>query len=157
MADPLTLLAMAGTVVKGIEGLVARGAELEKVATKMGQWYTLAADISQAEKEAEKPPLFKQLFNAQSVEAEALNAVIAKQRLKEHEANIRSMICMAYGTETYREMMQMRKEIKEQREKTLYRQRKRRQQFFDGIAIIMGMGIVAAVISVVVSIVQTYG
>ena len=33
MADPLTLLAMAGTVVKGIEGLVARGAELEKVAT----------------------------------------------------------------------------------------------------------------------------
>tara|TARA_B100001057_G_scaffold71399_1_gene65617 strand:+ start:6558 stop:7031 length:474 start_codon:yes stop_codon:yes gene_type:complete len=157
MADPLTLLAMAGTVVKGIEGLVARGAEIEKVATKMGQWFTLAADISQAEKEAEKPPLFKQLFNAQSVEAEALNAVIAKQRLKEHEASIRSMICMAYGTETYREMMQMRKQIRETREKTLYRQRKRRQQFFDGIAVVVGLCITVGVIYAVVSVVQAYG
>lgn len=56
------MLAMASTVVKGIEGLVARGAEIEKIATKLGQWYTLAADITQAEQEAENPPLFKQLF-----------------------------------------------------------------------------------------------
>jgi hypothetical protein len=134
------MLAMASTVVKGIEGLVARGAEIEKVATKLGQWYTLAADITRAEEEAENPPLFKQLFGGESVEQEALNATIAKQKLKEHEATIRSMICMAYGTEVYREMMQMRREIKERREKTLYRQRKRRQFLLDSIAVAVGVG-----------------
>lgn len=137
--DPLSMLAMASTVVRGIEGLVARGAEIEKVATKLGQWYTLAADITQAEEEAENPPLFKQLFGGESVEQEALNATIAKQKLKEHEATIRSMICMAYGTDVYREMMQMRREIKERRERTLYRQRKRRQFLLDCIAVVVGV------------------
>jgi len=133
------MLAMASTVVRGIEGLVARGAEIEKVATKLGQWYTLAADIAQAEEEAENPPLFKQLFGGESVEQEALNATIAKQKLKEHEATIRSMICMAYGTDVYREMMQMRREIKQRRERTLYRQRKRRQFLLDCIAAVVGV------------------
>ena len=137
---------MAGTVVKGIEGLVARGAEIEKVAVKLGQWYTLASDIAQAEAEAENPPLFKQLFGGESVEQEALNATIAKQKLKEHEATIRTMMCMAYGTEVYREMMQMRREIKERREKTLYRQRKRRQFLLDSIAVVLGVGVSGFVI-----------
>lgn len=144
--DPLSMIAMAGTVVKGMETMVARGAEIEKVATKLGQWFTLAADITQAEQEAENPPLFKQLFAGESVEQEALNATIAKQKLKEHEASIRSMICMAYGTETYREMMQMRREIRERRERTLYRQRKRRQFLLDSIAVVLGAGVSGFVI-----------
>jgi hypothetical protein len=134
------MIAMAGTVVKGMETMVARGAEIEKVATKLNQWFTLASDITHAEEQAENPPLFKQLFGGESVEQEALNATIAKQKLKEHEATIRSMICMAYGTEVYREMMQMRREIKERREKTLYRQRKRRQFLLDSIAVALGVG-----------------
>jgi len=153
--DPLSMLAMASTVVKGIEGLVARGAEIEKIATKLGQWYTLAADITQAEQEAENPPLFKQLFGGESVEQEALNATIAKQKLKEHEATIRGMICMAYGTEVYREMMQMRREIKERRERTLYRQRRRRRLLLDVVAGIVGIGVSAFVIYSVVWIIST--
>tara|TARA_E500000178_G_scaffold33358_1_gene30198 strand:- start:312 stop:764 length:453 start_codon:yes stop_codon:yes gene_type:complete len=140
------MIAMAGTVVKSMETMVARGAEIEKVATKLGQWFTLAADIAQAEREAENPPLFKQLFAGESVEQEALNATIAKQKLKEHEASIRSMICMAYGTETYREMMQMRREIRERRERTLYRQRKRRQFLLDSIAAAGGAAVSSTVI-----------
>jgi hypothetical protein len=144
--DPLSMLAMAGTVVKGIEGLVARGAEIEKVATKLGQWYTLAADITQAEQEAENPPLFKQLFYKQSVEQEALNATIAKQKLKEHEASIRDMICLVYGTEIYREMMAMRRQIRERRERTLYKQRRRRQLLIDSIAALVGLSFSGLVI-----------
>jgi hypothetical protein len=140
------MLAMAGTVVKGIEGLVARGAEIEKVAVKLGQWYTLASDIAHAEEQAENPPLFKQLFGGESVEQEALNATIARQKLKEHEASIRSMICMVYGTEVYREMMAMRREIKERRERTLYKQRKRRQFLLDSIAVVLGAGVSGFVI-----------
>ena len=56
------------------------------------------------------------------------------------------MICMAYGTEVYREMMQMRREIKERREKTLYRQRKRRQFLLDSIAVAVGAAVSGTVI-----------
>lgn len=140
------MIAMAGTVVKGIETMVARGSEIERVATKLGQWYTLAADITQAEQEADNPPLFRRLFYKQSVEQEALNATIAKQKLKEHEASIRDMICLVYGTEIYREMMAMRRQIKERRERTLYKQRKRRQFLLDCIAVVLGAGVSGFVI-----------
>ena len=144
--DPLSMIAMAGTVVKGIETMVARGSEIERVATKLGQWYTLAADITQAEQEADNPPLFRRLFYKQSVEQEALNATIAKQKLKEHEASIRDMICLVYGTEIYREMMAMRRQIRERRERTLYKQRRRRQLLIDSIAALVGLSFSGLVI-----------
>ena len=52
--DPLSLIAMASTTFKGIQTLVNRGAEIEAVAQKLGAWYSFAADIKQAEREAEK-------------------------------------------------------------------------------------------------------
>lgn len=62
---------------------------------------------------------------------------------------------MAYGTEVYREMMQMRREIKERRERTLYRQRKRRRLLLDVVAGIVGIGVSAFVIYSVVWIISS--
>ena len=60
--DPLSLIAMASTTFKGIQTLVDKGAEIEHVAQKLGQWYSFASDIKEAEKEAENPGVFKKLY-----------------------------------------------------------------------------------------------
>jgi len=83
--DPLSLVAMASTAFKGVEVLVSKGAEIEHVAKKLGQWYGFVSDLREAEKEAENPPLFKKMFDGDSVEATALNAVIAKKKVQEQE------------------------------------------------------------------------
>jgi len=138
--DPLSMIAMASTTFKGIQTLVNKGAEIEHVAQKLGQWYSFAADIKEAEQEAENPGIFKKLFDGNTVEQQALNSVIAKKKLEEQEKQIRELIVWAYGVETYQEMIMLRRSIKKKREEAIYKQRRRRRLLLDSIFIILALG-----------------
>lgn len=144
--DPLSLVAMASTTFKGIQVLVNKGAEIEHVAQKLGQWYSFAADIKQVEKEAENPGIFKKLFDGNTVEQQALNSVIAKKKLEEQEKQIRELIVWSYGVETYQEMIMLRRKIKAQREQAIYRQRKRQRMLLDSIIVFVGVAVSAGII-----------
>jgi len=152
--DPLSLIAMASTTFKGIQTLVERGAEIESVAQKLGAWYTFAADIREAEKEAESPGVFKKLFDGQTVEQQALNSVIAKKKLEEQEKQIRELIVWAYGTETYQEMIALRREIKARREKAIYKQRRKQRLIMDTTLVVIAALVCGAIIFGTVSLIQ---
>jgi len=138
--EPIALLSMATTAFKGVQTLVQRGREIEDVAQHLGRWYGYVADINEAQKESEKPPIFKKLLDKGSVEQEALNAIIVKKKIEQQEREIRDLIVVVYGIETYREMIQMRKDIKSKRERLVYRQKRRRRSILDGIAVLIGLG-----------------
>jgi hypothetical protein len=144
--DPLSLIAMASTTFKGIQTLVNRGAEIEHVAQKLGQWYSFASDIKQAEKEAENPGVFKKLFDGNTVEQQALNSVIAKKKLEEQEKQIRELIVWSYGVETYQEMIMLRRKIKAQREEVIYKQRKRQRMLLDTFLVSIAAVVTASII-----------
>jgi hypothetical protein len=152
--DPLSLIAMASTTFKSIQTLVNKGAEIDHVAQKLGQWYSFASDIKEAEKEAESPGVFKKLFEGDTVEQQALNSVIAKKKLEEQEKQIRELIVWAYGLETYQEMIQLRREIKAQRERVIYKQRRRQRLVGDALVITIGVLIAGAIVYVTAAIIQ---
>ena len=137
---------MASTAFKGVQTLIAKGREIEDVAQHLGRWYGYAADIKEAEKESQKPPLFRKLLDKGSVEQEALNAIIVKKKLEEQEKEIRDLIVIRYGIDTFREMIQMRKTIKANREKAVYAQRRRQRQVLDGLVIIIGLMICGGIV-----------
>ena len=149
------MIAMASTTFKGIQTLVNQGAEIEAVAQKLGSWYSYAADIRQAEKEAESPGVFKKLFDGNTVEQQALNSVIAKKKLQEQEKHIRELIVWAYGVETYHEMIMMRRTIKAKREEAIYKQRRRKQMLLDGVIIMLGLFVSGSIIGGVVQLVRS--
>ena len=144
--DPVSLVAMASTTFKGVQILVSKGAEIEHVAQKLGQWYSFASDIKEAEKEAENPGVFKKLFDGNTVEQQALNSVIAKKKLEEQEKQIRELIVWTYGVETYQEMIMLRRKIKAQREQAIYKQRKRQRMLLDSLIIMAGVAVSAGII-----------
>ena len=146
-------VAIASSAFKGLEVLVSRGAEIEHVAKKLGHWYGLVADIKEAE-EAENPPIFKKLFDGESVEQQALNAIIAKKKTEEMEKQVRELIIWAYGDETYKEMMAMRREIRARREATIYKQRRKQRIMLDIAAGIIGAMVSGGVIWTVFLIVK---
>ena len=137
--EPLALLSMATTAFKGVQTLVQRGREIEDVAQHLGRWYGYVADINEAQRESEKPPIFRKLLDKGSVEQEALNAIIVKKKIEQQEREIRDLIVVVYGIETYREMIQMRKDIRSKRERLVYRQKRRRRSILDGIVIVIGL------------------
>lgn len=146
---------MASTTFKGLQVLVSKGAEIEHVAQKLGHWYTLVSDINQAEREAENPPLFKKMFDGASVEEQALNAVIVKKKIEEQNRQIRELIMYAYGEETYREMLQMRKDIRAKREKMIYKQRRRQRRMLDVSALVMALIFSGGVIYFTATLIQS--
>jgi hypothetical protein len=152
--EPLSLIAMASTTFKGIQTLVSKGAEIEAVAQKLGAWYSFASDIREAEKEAERPGVFKKLFDGQTVEQQALNSVIAKKKLEEQEKQIRELIVWAYGTETYQEMIMLRREIKAKREQAIYKQRRRQRLLMDSTIVVIGVLVMGAIIFGTVTLIQ---
>ena len=137
--EPIALLSMATTAFKGVQTLVQRGREIEDVAQHLGRWYGYVADINEAQRESEKPPIFRKLLDKGSVEQEALNAIIVKKKIEQQERGIRDLIVVVYGIETYREMIQMRKDIRSKRERLVYRQKRRRRSILDGIVIVIGL------------------
>ena len=144
--DPLSLIAMASTTFKGIQTLVNQGAEIERVAQKLGSWYSVAADIKQAESEAESPGVFKRLFQGQSVEQQASNSLVASRKLAEQEKQVRELIVWTYGVEAYQEMILLRRKIKKQREEAIYKQRKRKQMILDGLLIAAALAFCGGII-----------
>ena len=144
--EPLALLSMATTAFKGVQTLVQRGREIEDVAQHLGRWYGYVAYINEAQRESEKPPIFKKLLDKGSVEQEALNAFIVKKKIEQQEREIRDLIVVVYGIDTYREMIQMRRDIKTKRENLVYRQKRRRRSILDGIAVFIGIGLSLALV-----------
>lgn len=139
--EVLTAIAAATTAYKSVVKLVNAGRELDQVAGQLGKWYTAASDIANANERAKNPPLYKKLLYSGSVEEEALNATIAKQKLAEQEKELRTMIMYTYGTPVYQEMIQLRRDIRKQRDKEVYQRQRFWQNLREGIAIVVLAGL----------------
>ncbi len=146
MIEVMAALAVANSAFKSVQTLIGRGAELEQMVGQLGTWFTAASDI-RAAGELQKPSVFRRLVNAQSVETEALNQIIAKKKLLEHERELRSMIVLRFGIEAYKEMIQMRRDIRAAREQELYATMRLKQNIVD--AAIIGTGAMVSIALIV--------
>jgi hypothetical protein len=137
MLDPVTLLATATAVFNGLKKAVEIGREAEDVFGQLGKWAGAVADLQEwirtEEENANKPPpLFKKLVFAKSATAEAFDTYAAKIKVAQMEEEIRHMFTLGelwwLGKDGYNEFIMMRRRIKEQREKMVYEQIRRRKK-----------------------------
>ena len=75
-------------------------------------------------------PLFKRIVASRSVEEEALNIYSAKKKALAQEKELRTLLLYAYGPTGYQELVDLRRRIKAQREKTIYQQARKRKNAF---------------------------
>ena len=143
MIDPVSAFALASGAFNMIKKAVETGREIEDCVGYFGKFFQGVSDINKAEEEAKNPPLFRKLLSGGSVEEEAFQAVVHRQKIQQMENELREMITYRYGIETYREMLQMRRQIRQDRERTVYKQAQRRKAFmWNSLAIaIISMGI----------------
>ena len=116
----------------------------------MGKWFGAVSDVRKAQQNNKKPPLFKKLFQAGSVEEEALALLIHEKTIKEQELELQTLLNWRYGFGTWKELIELRRKIKQEREDTIYKQQQSVDALMDGvliISLIMVMG--GAVVGVV--------
>jgi len=138
MLDPITAIATATAAFNGVKKLVAAGRDLEDCMGQMARWYTALSDLSEAEKIAKNPPLFKKLTSRKSVEQEALEIFAHRRKAQAQEKELREIIMYAYGKDAWIELIGLRRRIRLEREKAIYAQkRKREDTFWTAVTIIV--------------------
>lgn len=145
MIDPFTAIAAATTAFKTVQKFVQAGQDFENTVGQMGKWYTAVGDFRKGQSMQRKPPLFKKLFNAGSVEEEALQLLLHEKKILEQEKELRTMLNMRYGFQTWEELTDMRRKIAKRRDKEVYKQAEMRQNFIEMIQIIIAIVIFLAV------------
>jgi hypothetical protein len=135
--DPVTLLATLNATFNGVKKLVAVGREAQDVMKQLGKWADAASQLHGYinKHENRKPGIFEKIGFKGSEGSEALDIMAAKQRLKSMEDDIYNMFLYGelqdLGLAGYREFVQLRKRIREDRQKALRDQARRRLKFIE--------------------------
>jgi hypothetical protein len=122
MPDPLTVTAaitLAGKAVNQVSKLVQSGREIEDCMSHISRWFECCSDVNKARERAENPPFFKKLANAKSVQAEAMDAVIAQKKMRDQRAQLRELIMWQWGKDEWDNLLAQEKQIREKRQKLM--------------------------------------
>jgi len=88
-------------------------------------------------------------LNKGSVEEEAMQNLMRRKAIEAQEKQLRELIVYRYGVDTYREMMEERKQLRDNRERAVMLQRRRRAKAIqNAIAVVLIVGIFAVPVAV---------
>ena len=103
------------------------GRDIESMAGDLGRWMSAVSDIKKAEEYNRKPPLFKKLFQAGSVEEEALEIFMAKKKADDMREQLKQIISFTRGPSAWQELLRTEAEIRKKRQKMIYDQKERQK------------------------------
>ena len=155
MLDPFTALAAANTAFSVVKKVVKAGKEAEDIYKSLSKWAGAVSDLQEwMGQEEQKPSIFKKITYQKSATSEAFDSLIAKKKIEEQEAAIKSMFYTGalchLGINGYREFIKQRRAIKDKREKEVYEQLRRRKAFFYNT--LMG-GAITILVTVLISMI----
>ena len=135
MVDPISAMAIAGSAFSALKKGFSIGRQVESMGKDLSRWMSAVSDIDRAHHEAKNPPIFRKIFNAKSVEQEAIELFTQKKQLENQRDELRKLISAMLGPSAWQELLRMEAEIRKQRKETLYAQREARRQFVEIISI----------------------
>jgi len=109
--DPVSLFAVATSTFKILEKGFATGKSIENMTHDLGRWMGAISDVKHAHTMAQKPSIFKKVFNGSSIEKEALDAFAFKKRAEEMEDQLRTHVNLVYGPNSWSEILKLQAKI----------------------------------------------
>ena len=137
MLDPITAVATATTAFNLIKKGIAFGQDLDSMSKQLSKWYGAVSDFNYAEREVNNAGGVSTLLLKGSIEQMALDITINKQKIQEQEKELRTLIMYTYGHNVYNEMIELRRNLRKQREKEVYRQREAKRAIVEFFLIVM--------------------
>ena len=158
MLDPVSALAIATSAYKVLKKGIEMGRELEDMGGQLGTWFSAVSDVKSAEEEAKDPPLFKKLLSKNSVEQEAMQALLARKKIEQQERELRELIVYKWGTDAYVDMLRDRARIKDTRAKAIQNQRRKMRKFIANVLTITAiLALVGIIVAFIIGIISNIG
>ena len=147
MIDPISALATATSAFNLIKKGFSVGRDVESMGKDLGRWMGAMSDLKKADEYAKKPPLFKKIFQAGSVEEEAMAAFMAKKKAEDMRDELRQIISFTRGPSAWQELINMEAKIRKQRQQAIYDQKERQRKFIEYSAITFMLLVLAGTIT----------
>jgi len=136
LIDPVTAIAGATAAFNAIKSGFSVGRDIESMAGDLGRWMNCISDLKKSEEMNKKPPLFKKLFQAGSVEEEAMQIFMAKKKAEDMRDQLRQIIVATRGPSAWDELIKTEGDIRKKRQQMIYAQEERRRQLIEIVAVI---------------------
>ena len=149
--EPLSVMAalsVASKAFSGISRMVQKGQEIESTFGQIGKWFEALADVNAATERSKNPPLFKRIAGSKSIEKEALDCIIVKQKLYEQRKQLRELILYSYGKDAWDDLQATEKKIRAERKHQIHRRLEFKQKVIDFSFIVFGS---LTVLSIIIS------
>ena len=146
MIDPVTAFATATSAFNLIKKGFEVGRDVESMGKDLGKWMGAMSDLKKAEEYSKKPPLFKKLFAAGSVEEEAMAAFMAKKKAEDMREQLRTLITYTRGISAWQELIKMEGDIRKKRQQMIYDQKERQKAFIEVTLVVILISLMAGLI-----------
>ena len=137
MLDPISAVAAATSAFNVIKKGIAFGQDLESMTKSLSKWYGAVSDFNYAEQEVNNAGGVSKLLMKGSIEKMALDITVNKQKIREQENELRTLIQYTYGHNVYNEMIELRRKLRKQREDEIYRRREFKKQLLEAFLILL--------------------
>ena len=147
MIEVVAAVSAASSAFNAIKAGFSAGREIESMASDLSRWMGAVSDIKKADEYNKKPPLFKKIFNAGSVEEEAMQIFMAKKKAQDMREQLRQIITYTRGPSAWQELLKTEADIRKKRQAMIYAQKERQRFWVEvGVSVILGGLIVAGVV-----------
>ena len=137
MIEVAAALSAATTAFNAIKKGFEVGRDIESMSGDLSRWMGAASDINKADEYAKKPPLFKKLFAAGSIEEEAMASFMAKKKAEDMRYQLKQLISLTRGPAAWEELLKTEGEIRKKRQAAIYAQKERQRKVIEITAIIV--------------------
>ncbi len=135
MIEVVAAVSAATGAFNTIKAGFAAGREIESMAGDLSRWMGAVSDIKKADEYNKKPPLFKKLFAAGSIEEEAMEVFMAKKKAEDMRNELRQIISFTRGPSAWEELLRTEADIRKKRQKLIYDQKERQKKVIEYILI----------------------
>ena len=135
MIEIVAAVSAATGAFNTIKAGFAAGREIESMAGDLSRWMGSVSDINKAEQYNKKPPLFKKLFAAGSIEEEAMQIFMAKKKAQDMREQLKQIISFSRGPAAWDELLKTEADIRKKRQKLIYDQKERQKKVIEYILI----------------------
>ena len=133
MIEVVAAVSAATGAFNTIKAGFAAGREIESMAGDLSRWMGAVSDIKKAEEYNKKPPLFKKLFAAGSIEEEAMEVFMAKKKAEDMRNQLKQIISFTRGPSAWEELLRTEADIRKKRQKMIYDQKERQKKLVEYI------------------------
>jgi hypothetical protein len=146
MLDPITAISACTAAFTMTKKLVQHGREIEDVMGQLGEWFGAASDLAKAEQQRKNPSTVQKLTSGDSIEKEAFEIIVHKKKLAAQQKELMFLLNMRFGPNTWEEMIKLRRQIRKEREETVYRAMEAKKEMINNLGMFaLSLGILFVV------------